>query len=87
MAKRITYHVITYGEWTRPRLRNFREQCCDCGLIHRLDFRVVDGRIDSAPGGTTAPPPPPAAASSSRRTNERRTAMALVSAHDNPERG
>jgi hypothetical protein len=37
MAKRIAYHVITYGEWTRPRLRNFREQCCDCGLIHRLD--------------------------------------------------
>jgi hypothetical protein len=29
MAKRIAYHVINYGEWTRPRLRNFREQCCD----------------------------------------------------------
>jgi len=26
--------------------RNFREQCCDCGLIHRLDFRIVDGRIE-----------------------------------------
>jgi hypothetical protein len=37
MARRIAYHVIKYGEWTRPRLRNFREQCCDCGLIHRLD--------------------------------------------------
>jgi hypothetical protein len=46
MAKRITYPVIKYGEWTRPRLRNFREQCCDCGLIHRLDFRIVDGRIE-----------------------------------------
>jgi hypothetical protein len=44
MAKRVTYPVIAYGEWTRPRLRNFREQCCDCGLIHRLDFRIVDGR-------------------------------------------
>lgn len=22
------------GEWTRPRMRSFREQCCDCGLIH-----------------------------------------------------
>jgi hypothetical protein len=46
MAKRIAYHVIEYGEWTRPRLRNFREQCCDCGLIHRLDFRIVGGRIE-----------------------------------------
>jgi hypothetical protein len=44
MGKRITYDVISYGEWTRPRMRNFREQCCDCGLIHRLDFRIVDGR-------------------------------------------
>jgi hypothetical protein len=46
MARRIAYHVIKYGEWTRPRLRNFREQCCDCGLIHRLDFRILDGRIE-----------------------------------------
>jgi hypothetical protein len=44
MAKRVRYPVIAYGEWTRPRLRNFREQCCDCGLIHRLDFRIVDQR-------------------------------------------
>jgi hypothetical protein len=46
MSKRVTYQVISYGEWTRPRMRNFREQCCDCGLIHRLDFRIVHGRIE-----------------------------------------
>jgi hypothetical protein len=46
MGKRVTYEVAGYGEWTRPRMRNFREQCCDCGLIHRLDFRLVDGRIE-----------------------------------------
>jgi len=44
MRKRLTYDVISYGEWTRPRMRDFREQCCDCGLIHRLDFRIVDER-------------------------------------------
>ena len=44
MGKRLSYDVICYGEWTRPRMRDFREQCCDCGLIHRLDFRIVDGR-------------------------------------------
>jgi hypothetical protein len=26
MAERIVYRVISYGEWTRPRMRNFREQ-------------------------------------------------------------
>jgi hypothetical protein len=38
--------MFAYGQWTRPRMQNFREQCCDCGLIHRLDFRVVDGRVE-----------------------------------------
>ena len=46
MGKRVVYRVISYGEGTRPRMRNFREQCCDCGLIHRLDFRIADGRIE-----------------------------------------
>jgi hypothetical protein len=31
-------------------MKNFREQCCDCGLIHRLDFRIVDGRNGTRPG-------------------------------------
>ena len=44
MAKRISYDVIGYGEWIRPRMRDFREQCCDCGLIHRLDFGILDDR-------------------------------------------
>ena len=46
MSKRVTYDVISYGEWTRPRMKNVREQCCDCGLIHRLDFRIVEGRVE-----------------------------------------
>jgi hypothetical protein len=50
MAKRVRYPVIAYGEWTQPRMRNFREQCCDCGLIHRLEFRIVDQRkVSRAP--------------------------------------
>ena len=44
MRRRVSYDVIPYGEWTRPRMRDFCEQCCDCGLIHRLDFRIVDER-------------------------------------------
>jgi hypothetical protein len=46
MPKRVRYDVVPYGGWTRPRMRNFREQCCDCGLIHRLDFRIVDGKVE-----------------------------------------
>lgn len=33
------------GEWFRPRKRGFRHQCCACGLIHIVDFRVTDGGL------------------------------------------
>jgi hypothetical protein len=52
LKRKRAYPVIGYGEWTRPRMKNFREQCCDCGLIHRLDFRIVDTRT-----GAHARPP------------------------------
>jgi hypothetical protein len=33
------------GEWVEPRAKNFRLGCCDCGLVHRVDFRVIDGAL------------------------------------------
>ena len=32
------------GEWVQPVEKGYRMACCDCGLVHILDFRVVDGR-------------------------------------------
>lgn len=29
------------GEWIQPRMRNYFLMCCDCGLTHRMDFRIV----------------------------------------------
>ena len=37
------YQQIYDGDWIRPRRKGYREMCCDCGLVHRLDFRIVDG--------------------------------------------
>lgn len=34
---------IEDGEWTTIDWKGQREQCCDCGLIHRVDFRVAEG--------------------------------------------
>lgn len=31
------------GEWVQPKLRNYLMACCDCGLVHRMDFMVVEG--------------------------------------------
>ncbi|XUM19731.1 hypothetical protein ACRAVF_18880 [Bradyrhizobium oligotrophicum S58] len=36
------YYQVTDGEWIRPTLRGHRDQCCGCGLVHVLDFVVVD---------------------------------------------
>lgn len=29
------------GEWFYPIHRGFKHQCCDCGLVHRVDFKVT----------------------------------------------
>ena len=47
MSKRSEYHQIVDGEWNAIRKRNFFEQCCDCGLVHRRNFRVTkDGALE-----------------------------------------
>jgi hypothetical protein len=40
------YHQIIDGEWFRPKMRGFREQCCHCGLIHVIDYRIKDGGVE-----------------------------------------
>ena len=34
-----------YSEWVQPVTRGYRMQCCDCGLVHTLDFRIDDGNV------------------------------------------
>jgi hypothetical protein len=33
------------GEWVQPQRRGYKMACCDCCLVHTLDFRIVDGRV------------------------------------------
>lgn len=34
------YPKVFEGEWIAPRKTAFRIGCCDCGLVHRLNFKV-----------------------------------------------
>ena len=34
------YTDLVPGEWTQPIRRGFRLGCCDCGLVHRMNFRL-----------------------------------------------
>ena len=36
------FKQITEGEWVWPKMRGYKMQCCDCGLIHFVDFVVID---------------------------------------------
>lgn len=29
------------GQWIKPVKRGFKMGCCDCGLVHRVDFEHV----------------------------------------------
>lgn len=32
--------------WERPVHRGYYLSCCECGLTHRFNFRVVDGMVE-----------------------------------------
>lgn len=33
------------GEWVKPVMTEYEMKCCDCGLVHSVDFKIVR-RID-----------------------------------------
>lgn len=35
------YKPAKDGEWIRPVMKGYRMACCDCGLVHVLDFKVI----------------------------------------------
>jgi len=41
-------HGRKFSDWTRwvqPIKKGYRMKCCDCGLVHVVDFRINDGRV------------------------------------------
>lgn len=41
-----TRHVQVYdGEWVKMNKRGNRNMCCDCQLVHELNFKIKDGAI------------------------------------------
>lgn len=34
-----SYHEPGY-EWISPRRHDFRFMCCQCGMVHSMDFRI-----------------------------------------------
>ena len=55
---KIKYKPLGAGKWEEPVLRGYRFVCCDCALVHRMDFRLFNGeiqfRVFRYPRATTA---------------------------------
>jgi len=37
----LKYDKVQPGQWVRPIRRNYRMACCDCGLVHRMEFKLI----------------------------------------------
>lgn len=35
------YNKVEDGEWVRPVMKKYKMACCDCGLVHVIDFKVI----------------------------------------------
>ena len=42
------YYKVTDGEWITVHWKGNKDQCCDCGLIHRVNYRINEdsGRLE-----------------------------------------
>lgn len=36
------YKEEVAGKWIFPVMDGYRMSCCDCGLVHKIDFRVCE---------------------------------------------
>jgi Zn-finger protein len=41
------FEQVEAGEWVQPKRKGYLMKCCDCGLVHRLDFRLVKNKRGS----------------------------------------
>jgi hypothetical protein len=39
------YTQVFSGEWVQPVRKGYKMGCCDCGLVHTVNFRIVKRRI------------------------------------------
>lgn len=45
MAARYDISQTIDGEWRTPPRKRFYRACCDCGLVHREEYRVRNGKV------------------------------------------
>lgn len=46
----MSYEKPKAGQWVQPVRRGYKLACCDCGLVHTMDFRLYRGRVQFTSG-------------------------------------
>ena len=41
----MSYEKPEENEWVQPVTKDYRMACCDCGLVHNMDFRIKSGKV------------------------------------------
>jgi len=36
------YKRVVDGDWETPRMTGYKLMCCDCGLVHIINFKVIN---------------------------------------------
>jgi hypothetical protein len=44
MGWKMKYDRPEAGQWVQPVRKGYKLCCCDCGLVHKMDFRIFGGR-------------------------------------------
>ncbi len=39
------YHENSDGEWIKPNMADYKMGCCDCGLVHRVEFGILNNQV------------------------------------------
>lgn len=42
MSKRNAWRKVKDGEWIRVVAEGHKNACCDCGLVHVIDYRLAE---------------------------------------------
>ncbi|MCK9598000.1 MAG: hypothetical protein M0R06_03100 [Sphaerochaeta sp.] len=46
MPRKDGYRTHKKGEWIIPEERGYLFKCCNCGMVHKMDFEIGRGFVD-----------------------------------------
>ena len=47
-VNRKRFKKVKSNKWEQPVMNGYLMKCCDCGLVHEVDFRIAYGKKEEA---------------------------------------